>query len=236
MFGNDLPHVTSLGASAAIVLVSVSPAPAGTPQGFGVTKHHGWVIKYLPNSLWLLGAQQTEGGEGSWPASTSVSCFGKAGGGACSRRGTRSGPYILWFVSLVLRGTRTWVRWWRCVSPNVFEIAWCACAWARAWNCVWNNASFLCFCTSLLVGHSIEQFCSPLRLWSETFQWRLWSSCRSSLELCIEQFLHLNILACYWFPEVSVWLDLVCYRAEMINPKTLGSCCFLFHEQDNFSS
>lgn len=40
MFGNYLPHVTSLAASAAIVLVPVSPAPAGTPQGFGVAQHH----------------------------------------------------------------------------------------------------------------------------------------------------------------------------------------------------
>lgn len=39
MFGNDLTHVTSLDASAAIFLVLVSAAPAGAHQGFGVAKY-----------------------------------------------------------------------------------------------------------------------------------------------------------------------------------------------------
>ena len=63
-----------------------------------------------------MGAQQAvEGGGGSWIASTSVSVrpLEKAAGGAQRRSGTRSGPQILSFVSLLLRGTRAWVRWER---------------------------------------------------------------------------------------------------------------------------
>lgn len=39
VFGNDLPHVTSLDASAAVVFMLVSAAAAGTHQGFGVAKY-----------------------------------------------------------------------------------------------------------------------------------------------------------------------------------------------------
>lgn len=134
------------------------------------------------------------------------------------------------------------------LSTNVFEIAWCARACVRAWNSHWfgpsvvlSNASFLYFCTSLSSSGSLYwalNLCPPLRLRSGTFQyiWRLRSSYRWSLELCIEQFLHLNLLARYWLPEVSVHcLDLVSYRAEMINPKMLGSS-FSLREEDIFSS
>ena len=49
-------------------------------------------------------------------------------------------------------------------------------------------------------------------------------------------FPELNLLARYWFPDGCVyWLDLVSYRAEMINPKMLGSSFSLREEEDIFS-
>lgn len=202
MFGN----VTSLDASAAIFLVLVSAAPAGAHQGFGVAKYQDWVTKYLLRWCVNLGCST-----GCWGRRRLVDSkhfckcetplLEKAGGETQCRSGMKSGPYIMWFVS-VLRGTRAWVRWERDIcqlmylkSPDVLmpgsehgtdidleEVLF------------WITLSlFLHFSSSGSLYWALN-LCPPLRLWSEMFQytWSLWSSCRWSLELCTEQFLHLD--------------------------------------------
>lgn len=55
IFGNGLPHIASLDAGAAMVLLLLSAAPAGTHQGFGVAQYQDRVTKCLPRRCVNLG-------------------------------------------------------------------------------------------------------------------------------------------------------------------------------------